>query len=126
MVKSSLRTRGQSSIPRAPGAVAVVILQVRLVPTISSGAWCYLAPGRAGSCSRHGEPNPGLSDFSGPPLGPVTFLHSFIPSTQTNVFYLKSVLNYILAAKKKNRCMYIQKAKKSERHTCHCAYGLAP
>lgn len=45
MVKSSLRTRGQSSIPRAPGAVAVVILQVRLVPTISSGAWCYLAPG---------------------------------------------------------------------------------
>lgn len=45
MLKSSLRTRGQSSIPQAPGAVAVVILQVRLVPTISSGAWCHLVPG---------------------------------------------------------------------------------
>lgn len=57
------------------------------------------------SCSGHGEPNPGLSDFSVPLLGPVMFLHSFIPSTQTNVFNFKSVFKLHSGCKK--MCLYI-------------------
>lgn len=103
MLKSSLRTWGQSSIPQAPSAVAVVILQVRhLLPPCR---WGGCRGGRAGSCSGHGEPNPGLSDFSVPLLGPVMFLHSFIPSTQTNVFNFKSVFKLHSGCKK--MCLYI-------------------
>lgn len=74
---------------------------------MTGDAWPHHAPGAATEMEGTVQGwNLGLSDFSVPLLGPVTFLHSSIPSTQTNVFNLKNVLNYMPAAE--NICVYIE------------------